>query len=421
MHRSSESIGALASALAKAQGELTNPEKSLIATIRSPFPREGDRTFRYASLASGLDIVRKSLGQHEIATVQSTAIDQATGQIQLTTLLAHASGEWISSDWPVCAIGETATPHRLGAALSYARRYALFTLVGIAGEDDLDAPDLSSADGPSASQNGPLKDDAGGSPNFAFSQAAAPPLQTSARRARSGRPGPPPLSPDASVNLRQQLVTELEQLQNAEALAGWAHRALPLKNQLSTADAQAVEEAFAAQLSQFGEFEPVASKHPEANGRGNKSLPVERGEQTVTVIRKPVRERDREHLKFVASQPCLVCGRTPSDAHHLKFAEPRAMGRKVSDRFTVPVCRLHHRELHRRGNERAWWESQGIEPLHIAATLWDKTHVVVSGAANVAGDGPTTIPGKSNGHFGTNAARRPQTDETKPIARPEAE
>jgi hypothetical protein len=113
MHRSSESIGALASALAKAQGELTNPEKSLIATIRSPFPREGDRTFRYASLASGLDIVRKTLGQHEIATVQSTAIDQATGQIQLTTLLAHASGEWISSDWPVCAIGETATPHRM--------------------------------------------------------------------------------------------------------------------------------------------------------------------------------------------------------------------------------------------------------------------------------------------------------------------
>ena len=142
MHRSSETIGAIAAALAKAQGELTNPEKSLTATIRSPFPREGDRTFRYASLASGLDIVRKSLGQHEIATVQTTAIDQATGQIRLTTLLAHASGEWISSDWPVCAISETATPHRMGAALTYARRYALFALVGIAGEDDLDAPDL---------------------------------------------------------------------------------------------------------------------------------------------------------------------------------------------------------------------------------------------------------------------------------------
>src|SRR3954466_4518233 len=141
MQRSSETIGAIAGALAKAQTELANPEKSLTATIRSPFPREGDRTFRYASLASGLDVVRKSLGQHEIATVQTTAIDQATGQIQLTTLLAHASGEWISSDWPVCAVSEVAAPHRMGAALTYARRYALFALVGIAGEDDLDAAD----------------------------------------------------------------------------------------------------------------------------------------------------------------------------------------------------------------------------------------------------------------------------------------
>src|SRR6202795_3138183 len=140
MHRSSETIGAIAAALAKAQGELSNPEKLLTATIRAPFPREGDRTFRYASLASGLDIVRKSLGQYEIATVQTTAIDEGSGQIRLTTLLAHASGEWISSDWPVCPVSETATPHRMGAALTYARRYALFTLVGIAGEDDLDAP-----------------------------------------------------------------------------------------------------------------------------------------------------------------------------------------------------------------------------------------------------------------------------------------
>ena len=141
MHRSSDTIGAIAAALAKAQGQLSNPEKSLVATVRSPFPREESRTFRYASLASGLDVVRKSLGQHEIATVQTTAIDQETGQIRLTTLLAHASGEWISSDWPVCGAAETAAPHKMGAALTYARRYALFALVGIAGEDDLDAPD----------------------------------------------------------------------------------------------------------------------------------------------------------------------------------------------------------------------------------------------------------------------------------------
>jgi ERF superfamily len=99
-------------------------------------------------LASGLDIVRKCLGQHEIATIQTTAIDQNAGHIRLTTLLAHASGEWISSDWPVCPISETATSHRMGAALTYARRYALFALVGIAGEDDLDAPDLTTEPSP---------------------------------------------------------------------------------------------------------------------------------------------------------------------------------------------------------------------------------------------------------------------------------
>jgi hypothetical protein len=142
MQRSSESIGAIASALAKAQLELTNPEKALIATIRSPLLREGDSAFRYASLSSGLDIVRKTLGKHEIATVQTTAIDKEVGLVRLTTVLAHSSGEWVSSDWPVCPVGETATPHKMGAALTYARRYALFTLVGIAGEDDLDAPDL---------------------------------------------------------------------------------------------------------------------------------------------------------------------------------------------------------------------------------------------------------------------------------------
>src|ERR1700736_6174256 len=149
MHRSSDTIGAIAAALAKAQAELTNPEKSLSATIRSPFPREQDRTFRYAPLSSGLDIVRKTLGRHEIAAVQSTEIDKEAGLIRLTTMLAHSSGEWVSSDWPVCAVAEMAAPHRMGAALTYARRYALFTLVGSAGEDDLDAPDLQVEPNPS--------------------------------------------------------------------------------------------------------------------------------------------------------------------------------------------------------------------------------------------------------------------------------
>src|SRR5271170_3045957 len=142
MHRSSESIAALAAALAKAQMALTNPEKSLTGTLPGNRPDEPGRTFRYASLSSGLDIVRKVLGQHEIATLQATVIDQDIQTVSLTTVLAHASGEWIASDWPVCSLSEMATPRRMGAALTYARRYALFTLVGIAGEDDLDAPDL---------------------------------------------------------------------------------------------------------------------------------------------------------------------------------------------------------------------------------------------------------------------------------------
>ena len=149
MPRSSESVAALASSLAKAQAELINPEKSLTATIRTGRAGEGERSFRYAPLSSGLDIVRKTLGQHEIATLQTTEIDQTAGMVRLTTMLAHASGEWIASEWPVCPIAETANPQRMGAALTYARRYALFTLVGIAGEDDLDAPDL--CDGPLSS------------------------------------------------------------------------------------------------------------------------------------------------------------------------------------------------------------------------------------------------------------------------------
>ena len=142
MQRSSESFAALAAALAKAQAHLVNPEKSLTATIAGGRPGERARSFRYAPLSSGLEIVRKTLSEHEIAVMQTTAVDPASRMLTLTTLLAHSSGEWIASYWPVCSITEIANPHRMGAALTYARRYALFTLVGIAGEDDLDAPDL---------------------------------------------------------------------------------------------------------------------------------------------------------------------------------------------------------------------------------------------------------------------------------------
>jgi hypothetical protein len=197
MQYSSDRVKALAAALAKAQAEIANPEKSLTATIVSPFPREGSRTFRYAPLSSGLDLVRKCLGQHEIATVQTTAIDRDSGLIRLTTTLVHASGEWVSSDWPVCPVSETAAPHRLGAALTYARRYALFTLVGIAGEDDLDAPDLPAAGLSPEVQISPIrsKQGTGKMDQPAMGQTSGGPLPASERRGRAQRSKPPPRRP----------------------------------------------------------------------------------------------------------------------------------------------------------------------------------------------------------------------------------
>jgi ERF superfamily len=212
MQHSGDRIGALAAALAKAQAEIANPEKSLTATIVSPFPREGSRTFRYAPLSSGLDLVRKCLGQHEIATVQTTAIDRDSGLIRLTTTLVHASGEWVSSDWPVCPVSETAAPHRLGAALTYARRYALFTLVGIAGEDDLDAPDLPVAGlSPEPQKNPPLPEQGPSRLDQpAIELKPGRPAQTSNGRARAETSKPASLSADASKSLRNELIGELD-------------------------------------------------------------------------------------------------------------------------------------------------------------------------------------------------------------------
>jgi len=97
---------------------------------------------------------------------------------------------------------------------------------------------------------------------------------------------------------------------------------------------------------------------------------AQRIEKSALTLAEPKRLRSREHLRFVASQPCLVCGRTPSQAHHLRFAQPRALGRKVSDEFTVPLCATHHHELHMRGNEKEWWTEKQIEPLSVADELW---------------------------------------------------
>ena len=231
MQRSSETIGALAGALAKAQAELTNPQKSLTATIPALFPREAEKTFRYAPLSAGLDLVRKCLSQQEIAVVQTTAVDKEAGFVQLTTVLAHSSGEWMSSDWPVCPVSETAAPHRMGSALTYARRYALFTLVGIAGEDDIDAPDL---------------------PTLIPSQNDSTAVNNE-RRQRKSRvaSAKPVLAIDASANRRDELLLEIATLTSMDQIDDWAVRGLPAKNTLHAADALLIEDAFRRKLTEL--------------------------------------------------------------------------------------------------------------------------------------------------------------------------
>jgi len=385
MQRSSESIASLAAALAKAQAELVNPEKSLVGTIEGNDSGTARRSFRYAPLASGLDIVRKTLGQHEIATVQTTAIDHGAGIINLTTVLAHASGEWIASDWPVCPISETATPHRMGAALTYARRYALFTLVGIAGEDDLDAPDLMSRAN-QISMTGESKADGAGRLNGGEVNSAQ---RRSPRRNGRGRShsAKPILGAARSAELRDRLLGEIGDLGSADAAAIWAQRSLPAKNGLTTDDAQRVEEAFAARLAAFAPHpaegpatsEDAAADRPQMAhvadpGTTEKRLRSKGIDKSNLSLPEPRRVRDRDHVQHVAKQPCLICGRRPSDAHHLRFAQSRALGLKVSDEFTVPLCRGHHRELHRRGDEADWWRKAGIDPTIQARALWLQTH-----------------------------------------------
>jgi hypothetical protein len=383
MQRSSESVAALASALAKAQAELVNPEKSLAATLRTGAPGGADRTFRYAPLSSGLDIVRKTLGQHEIATLQTTAIDQTAGIVNLTTTLAHASGEWIASDWPVCPIAETANPQRMGAALTYARRYALFTLVGIAGEDDLDAPDL--CDGPSSL----LPSAVDRSIKPADDQSRIPPRTPGNGHGRGRRKGEIPVTLDSeqSAALRERLLTELGNITSADFAAGWAREALTAKNSLTAADAKLVEDAFERRLLELPSSDAAAPSDdvpsfpqiawPQVTTittEGTDAGRAKRIDKSILTLAAPRRYRNREHLRYVAQQACLLCGRKPSDPHHLGFTQPRALGRKVSDEFAVPLCRGHHRAVHRSRDERAWWRQAGIDPIKVARRLWKQTH-----------------------------------------------
>jgi hypothetical protein len=413
MHRCSDNVAAIATALAKAQTELTNPEKAMIGSIYNA-RTDSQQNFRYASLSSGLDIIRKVLGSQQIAVAQTTAIDRASGTVNLTTLLVHTSGEWISSDWPVCQLSETATPRRMGAALTYARRYALFTMVGIAGEDDLDAPDVAN-DGPKGDKT---------AEDLAPRNGLAPnPANASRSRTRTEPPHQEQLSAEASASARAQLIQEIQTLPRGE-LQPRAIAILKAKNRLSAEDAKQVEEAFEARMSlqddstdavSMEEPTPIPTgpskpasisakdvKRPRAsqrktNATGSK-IPVpqvtspsmiEDGPSVSTVEQvyatpakidksnltfgEPRRLRNKAHLKFVASQPCLVCGRSPADAHHLRFTQPRAMGLKVSDEFTVPLCRVHHRDVHSHGDEVAWWQRRAIDPLVTSRMLWVST------------------------------------------------
>jgi hypothetical protein len=309
MQRSSESIASLAAALAKAQVELVNPEKSLAATIRSDGSGRANQTFRYASLSSGLEIARKTLGQHEIATVQTTAIDNEAGLIRLTTILAHSSGEWMSSDWPVCAISETAAPHRMGAALTYARRYALFTLVGIAGEDDLDAPDLATPTNQTSGVEKPK-----GDRNRSLNGGQKNPAQRSAFHhdgSSGSNSNKPILGPEASAELRDRLLAELNGLGSGDDAAMWAHRCLPQKNRLTATDAQRVEETFQARLTSLATTGgadqpqtpaslPLTSQRQNAEKAQNRARAKGIDKSTLT-LPEPRRARDRNHVKAVSS------------------------------------------------------------------------------------------------------------------------
>ena len=412
MPQSSESVAALAAALAKAQAELINPEKSLTATIRNGRAGEGEQTFRYAPLSSGLDIVRKTLGQHEIATVQTTAIDQTAGIVNLTTMLAHASGEWIASDWPVCAIADIATPRRMGAALTYARRYALFTLVGIAGEDDLDAPDVQEAKVSSPGSTDNNLTNAGG----VSGQARLPSRPSGNGHARGAMKGslPPVLGSDQSAVVRDRLLGEIVDITSADLAEKWARGVLAAKNSLIAADAKLVESAFeqrvAAVLRSSGANESSERNLAEARSTAGHleppmaAVPADQSkgiDKSVLAVGAPRRYRNKAHLRFVAGQACLICARKPSDPHHLRFMQPRALGRKVSDEFTVPLCRVHHRAVHRSSNEPAWWKGAGIDPIKIARKLWRQTRLTpgssVATLRRSAGLPSTIVPASPKG------------------------
>jgi hypothetical protein len=252
----------------------------------------------------------------------------------------------------------------MGAALTYARRYALFTLVGIAGEDDLDAPDLLAPTPTTSRSKEPDSRRGGNGGNH-----SVPPKPTAEKTE---------LSLALSASLRNELLREIESLNADDEAALWARRRGSAKNTLNATDAGQVEQAFRGRLATIAN-EPTNESATQASPRGRRSGRRKEGRRAVvekSVLALPTsrRIRDRDHVKSVAKQPCLVCGRRPADAHHLRFAQAAALGRKVSDEFTVPLCRGHHREVHRWGDEVAWWDRFGIDPTATARSLWLNSH-----------------------------------------------
>jgi hypothetical protein len=269
-----------------------------------------------------------------------------------------------------------ATPHRMGAALTYARRYALFTLVGITGEDDIDAPDLTP---PSTNTASPLKQPmpANNRRLNGRLQSSQQPRDRNADLRAAGavaRPLLATLDAEASRTLRDQLAAELKAIGSGDEAATWAHRVLAAKGALVAADAEQIEEAFQQKLTEFESADEVAQRRKVKTHKIARRADAPNVDKSELSHPEPRRIRDREHVRFVTKQPCLMCGRTPSDPHHLRFAQQRALGRKVSDEFTVPLCRGHHREVHRCGDEAAWWQKVGIDPTVAARALWLKTH-----------------------------------------------
>jgi hypothetical protein len=188
--------------------------------------------------------------------------------------------------------------------------------------------------------------------------------------------------------LRDQLLRDVENLTSADGAAVWARRILPAKNTLHEADARKVEEAFQAKLTTINgqsDGASVSARHDEPQERpttgdlapatiAGKGDALEAIDKSELAHPEPRRIRDKDHLGFIKTQPCLICGRTPADPHHLRFAQTRALGRKVSDEWVVALCRGHHREVHRHGDERGWWEKAGIDPNVTARSLWLQSH-----------------------------------------------